>query len=356
MSEVEHEIETGISPVHVSPVGTERPNADPQKKPSARDPLVLFERFGLLVIFAVMIIVFSLVNSNFMTANNWSSIAVTQSVLAVLALALMAPLICGRFDISVGANMVLVSIAVATVMSKYNLPLGVALIAGIGVGVLIGVINGGLVAYLGINAIICTLAMSIILEGVINGYSGGEPIVSNISTTLTSLGYDKLLGIPDVLIFTLLIGHATWYVLTQTPFGRRLFAIGLNINAAALTGMQVKRLVLLSFVMAGALAGLAGIMQVMVQGSANPDAGSLESILPAFAAIFLGATTWRPGRYTVMGTFISLFFLGTTVSGLELIGVGTWGPDVFNGWAVIVAIALAAQFRRRRTGVLEVGV
>jgi ribose transport system permease protein len=212
------------------------------------------------------------------------------------------------------------------------------------------------VSYLGINAIICTLAMSIVLTGIISAYTGGEPIVSHISTSLTHLGYDRTLGIPDVFLFTLVVCIVAWYVFTQTPFGRRLVAIGININAAALTGMAVKRLVLLSFVMAGALSGVAGVMLLAVQGSANPDAGSLESILPAFAAIFLGATTWRPGRYTVAGTFISLFFLGTTVSGLELIGVGTWVPDVFNGCAVIVAIALAAQLRRRRTGVLDVGV
>lgn len=343
----------------VVPVSKAVPAAAAPKPPTKkheRDVFVLLERFGLLIIFALMIVVFSVVNSDFMTGNNWSSIAITNAQLAVLALALMAPLICGRFDISVGSNMVLSSVAVAAAMSKYQLPLGVALLMGLGVGLTIGLINGSLVSYLGINAIICTLAMSIVLEGVIDGYTHGEPIVSNISPTLTNLGFDKVLGIPDVFIFTVVICIATWYVLTQTPFGRRLFAIGININAAALTGMPVKRLVLLSFVMAGGLAGIAGIMLVTVQGAANPDAGSLESILPAFAAIFLGATTWRPGRYTVAGTFISLFFLGTTVSGLELIGVGTWVPDVFNGCAVIVAIALAAQFRRRRTGVLEVGV
>lgn len=332
------------------------PQAIPRSKGRERDLLAFLERFGLLIIFAAMVVVFGIANSDFLTGSNWSSIAITQSVLLVLALALMAPLICGRFDISVGANMVLTSVGIASAMSKYNLPLGVALLIGLAIGLLIGVTNGYLVSYLGINAIICTLAMSIVLGGIIAGYTGGQPIVSHISPGLTNLGYEKVLGIPDVFIFTVVVALAAWYVFTQTPFGRRLFAIGININAASLTGMAVKRLVMLSFVMAGGLSGLAGIMLLAVQGSANPDAGSLESILPAFAAIFLGATTWRPGRYTVAGTFISLFFLGTTVSGLELIGVGTWVPDVFNGCTVIIAIALAAQFRRRRTGVLEVGV
>jgi ribose transport system permease protein len=353
MSDIQHSLDP-VAPA--PPAHPARPGARSPHGRAQRDVLGLLERFGLLIIFGVMVIAFTIASPDFMTSANWSSIAITQSVLAVLALALMVPLICGRFDISVGANMVLSSVGVAAAMSTYHLPLGVALLVGLAIGLIIGLTNGALVSYLGINAIICTLAMSIVLGGVIAGYTGGEPIVSNISPTLTNLGYDTLLGIPDVFLITLGIGAVTWYVLTQTPFGRELFAVGINMNSAALTGLPVKRLVMLSFAMSGALAGIAGILLVAVQGSANPDAGSLESILPSFAAIFLGATTWRPGRYTVAGTLISLFFLGTTVSGLELIGVGPWVPDVFNGCAVIIAIALAAQFRRRRTGVLEVGV
>ena len=103
------------------------------------------------------------------------------------------------------------------------------------------------------------------------------------------------------------------------------------------------------------LAGVAGILQIAAQGAADPQVGGITFILPAIAAAFLGATTWRPGRFNVPGTLIALLFLGTTVSGLALVGTEPWVTDVFNGAAIIVAIGLSAQFRRRRTGELEIG-
>jgi ribose transport system permease protein len=320
------------------------------------DPFASLERFGLLILFAVVIIVFSALRPHtFATVANWRSIGISQSVLAVAALAFVIPLIGGRFDVSIGSNLALSAVAAAAAMGNHSWPLVPAVLFGIAVGTCVGLVNGYLVAYLGVNSIIGTLGMTSVLGGLVTAYTQGVPIDNNLSSTLTDLSIKKTLGVPDLVILMLLIAVAVWFVLTQTPFGRYLAGVGSNLNAATLTGLPVKRIILFSFAGGGALAGAAGVLQIASQGNADPSVGSISFVLPALAAAFLGATTWRPGRYNVPGTIIAVFFLGTTVSGLALVGAAPWVTDVFNGAAVIIAIAVSAQLRRRRTGAIEVG-
>jgi ribose transport system permease protein len=320
------------------------------------EPLDLVERFGLLFLFAVVIVVFSVREpETFATPANWRSIAISQSVLAVAALAFIFPLIGGRFDVSVGSILGLCSIVTAAAMGKHELSLVLAILIGVGVGALIGLFNGILVAYLGVNSIIGTLGVATVLGGLVLAYTEGIPISEGLSPTLTDLSVKTWFGIPVLFVIMILISIATWFVLTQTPYGRYLAAVGSNLTSARLTGMPVNQIVMLSFVASGLLAGVAGVLQIAAQGNGNPQVGGIAFVLPALAAVFLGATTWRPGTFNVFGTILALFFLGATVSGLALSGTQPWVTDVFNGAAVVIAIAFTAQFRRRRTGSLEVG-
>jgi ribose transport system permease protein len=318
--------------------------------------LSLLERFGLLILLILAVIVFSILRPDtFATAANWRSIAVSQSVLAVAAMALIVPLIGGRFDVSVGAIIGITSIATASAMSRYNLPLLLATVIGVGFGAFIGIVNGTLVSRLGVNSIICTLGIATVLAGLVSWWTNGVPISSGLSDTLTNLSVRTILEVPALFLVMLVICTATWYLLTQTPYGRHLAAVGSNLTAARLTGVSVTRVVFLSFVTSGTLAGIAGVLQIAALGNGNPQVGGLSFILPALAAVFLGATTWKPGRYNVPGTLLSLFFLGTMVSGLVLLGARPWITSVFNGSAVVVAIVLSAQIRRHRTGSVEIG-
>jgi ribose transport system permease protein len=314
------------------------------------------ERFGLFVLFAIVIVVFTILQGDtFATTANWRNIATSQSVLAVIGLALIFPLVGGRFDVSVGNNMGLCAVLVAALMGNHHWALLPAIVATVAVGSLIGVANGVIVTYLGVNSIIATIGTGTIMSGLVQAYTKGIPINNGLSPTLTTLSAKNVLGIPDLFVIMLIISVIAWFVLTQTPYGRRLLATGSNQSAARLTGMNVRRTILLSFVLSGCLAGVAGVLQIAAQGSGDPSAGGLPTILPALAAVFLGATTWQPGKYNVPGTIVGLFFVGTTISGLVLLGVEPWVTDVFNGAAVVVAIAISAQLRRRRTGTLEIG-
>lgn len=314
------------------------------------------ERFALPVLFMVMVIVFSVeLPDTFATAANWRAIATSQSVLAVAAMALMLPLVTGRFDISIGANIGLTSIVTASAMSNYGTGLVGAIVLALLVGLLVGTLNGLLVAYLGVNSIIATLGMAIILDALVQAHTNGIPISSGLSPTLTDLSASTVAGIPVLFLIMLAIGGLTAVLVNQTTLGRSMVATGSNELSAHLNGMPVRRIVLASFAIAGLLAGAAGVLQVASQGNGNPQVGGIAFILPALAAVFLGATTLRPGTYNVAGTIVALFFIGVAVSGLAIIGVQPWVTGLFNGAAVVVAVTLSAQFRRRRTGVSELG-
>jgi ribose transport system permease protein len=316
----------------------------------------LMERFGLPVIFLVVVAYFALrLPGIYLSGSNLRAILVSQAVPAVAALALLVPLIAGRFDISVGAVVGLTSCLAAGAMSNNDQPLPVAIAVGVGAGALIGLANGVLVAFLGINSLICTIGISTVISGLVFAYTGGVPISTGLSPVLTGLGTHNLVGIPSLFLLMVLIALGTWFLLRKTTYGRHLSAIGSNETAALLTGIPVKATVCAAFVASGALAGVAGILQVAGQGNGNPQVGGIPFLLPALAAVFLGATTLFPGTYNVPGTVLGLYFVSAAVSGLTLSGVQPWITDLFNGAAVVVAVGLAAQFRRRRSGTAALG-
>jgi len=337
---------------------TEGDSAVRPRSSSQRGGLKLehFERHGLVLVFVLTVVLFSLLRPDtFATAANWRSIATTQAVPAILAVALLPTLLCGRFDVSIGANMAACALVSASVMSQGTLPLAGAVVVAILVGGAIGLFNGFLVAYLGVNSIVGTLAVSTIIGGIAIAKTDAIPISSNIPSSLISMSISTFLGVPIVILIAIAASAATWFILTQTPFGRRLTATGVNLSAARLSGMRVNLLVMSSFAFGGLLAGVAGVVSISVNGAADPSVASIGAVIPSLAAAFLGATTWTPGRYNVPGTFIALFFIGATTSGLALLGTEPWVSDVFNGGVVVVAVVISGQIHRRRTGNLEIG-
>jgi ribose transport system permease protein len=314
------------------------------------------ERFALAGVFVVLVGFFSVrLPDTFATAVNWQTIATSQSVLAVVALALIVPLATGRFDVSVGANLGFTAVLLAALMSDLGWPLLPAALVALAAGSMIGVVNGVMVAHLGVNSIIATLGTTTVLGGAVEAYTNGIPISAGLSTALTGLGTQRIAGIPVLFVATVVLAGVVWFVLTQTRWGRELTAIGSSLPAARLTGMDVRGRIAQSFVLSGVLAAVAGVLQLAAVGSADPTVGGVNFIVPALAAAFLGATAWQPGRYNVPGTFLGLFVVATAVSGLALLGVRPWVSQVFNGAVVIVAVVVTAQLRRRRLGDAEPG-
>lgn len=312
-------------------------------------PAEIFERYGLVILLGAVVVFFAL-NANtpqFDSSANIDNILANESLLGIVVIATVIPLVAGQIDLSVGPAAGLSSLLCAGMMSKSGLPLVPAASVGIATGLVIGLVNGLLVAKAHINSIVTTLGTSSIIGAMVLAYSGGVSIVSDISPRLTDLGAGEWLGLPRPFFFLLATALIVWYVLEHTPPGKNLYAAGSSPRAAELVGLGVPRLVLGSFVAAGAIAGAAGVLLVAVQGAGNPEIGT-NFTLPAIAAAFLGATAIRPGRYNVGGSVTAVFFLAISVNGLTLWGAASWVSDVFNGVALIVGVGIAVYSGRRR--------
>ena len=319
-----------------------------------RDRVLEFiERYALVVLFALTFLFFSVwpkTSSTFPTAANIRNVLGNQAVTGILSLAIIIPLVCGEFDFSVGSVAGLTQVLCAGWMSRMGAPLPVAVLAAVGVGALIGLLNGNTVARVGVNSLIVTLGTATFLLGIVEWYTKGQTIVLHISKRLTDLGRGNWLGIPRTLYFLVVVALLVYYLLEHTPYGRYLHSIGSNRDAARLVGLRVEWLVLLAFVLSGLLAGVAGVILVARNGTASPQLGNVNDTLQALAAAFLGATAIKPGRFNVLGTMVAIFFLAFTVTGLSLAGVTNWINDAFNGAALFLAVLISTVVGRKRAG------
>ncbi|HZV74470.1 MAG TPA: ABC transporter permease [Conexibacter sp.] len=309
------------------------------------------EAYALLGLTVALVVLFSLLpatRDTFPTAANLQATLGNQSVLAIVALAALIPLVAQAYDFSVGATMGLASILAATVLSSGS-PIVVALAIAVAVGLAVGVVNGLLVTRAGVSSVVVTLGTATIVQGAVSWKTGGQSIVNGISTALTDFGSGDLLGVPLVVYVALVVACGVYFLLRHTPYGRYVQALGSNANAARLVGLNVNRLTLSTFVIAGALAGGAGLLQVARSGAGNPQVGA-GFTLPAIAAAFLSVAAIKPGRFNVWGTIVAILFLSTLNSGLNLAGVSSYVNDFANGTALIAGVALAGVFGRRRAG------
>lgn len=310
----------------------------------------LAERNALLALLAAVVVFFSVLPASkdvFFTTDNMSVLLGNQATVALLALAAIVPLVSGQFDFSIGANAALSTVLCAGLMSRHDVNALVAVVLCVAVGSLIGLVNGLAVTRLGLNAFVTTLGMATLIGGIVQWYTGGQTIIEGISVKLTNFGSIDILGVPQVVYVVLVVAAILWYVLTHTPFGRGLYAVGVNPRAADLVGIRTGTYVTASFTIAGAIAGLTGVMQLARVGSATADGGT-SLLFPALAAAFLGVTAVRPGFFNVVGTLIGVLLVSVAVSGLTLSGADAWVSPVFNGAALLVAVALSTWLGRHR--------
>ena len=320
------------------------------KAPARRLSLVhTAERYalvGLVVGVAVFFTVLPDSAGTFPTAANLRILAANQAVTVLLALAVLLPLVAGHFDFSVGAVAASSSVVCAGLMQDQRAPLTVAMLAALGVGLAVGLANGLAVAYLQVNAFVSTLAVATLLGGFIQWYTGGQAISNHIAPSLLEFGSGTWAGVPRPIVVVAAVALLGWYVLSHTPFGRALYAVGENGRAANLVGIPTRGYTLIAFVGAGAIASIAGVVLTARTAGATADNGT-TMLFPALAAVFLGATAIRPGRFNVWGTVFGVALVAISVSGLTLAGAADWVEPVFNGSALAVAVGLSSYLRRR---------
>lgn len=317
-----------------------------RRKP-LRHYLEAYAFLGLSILAFVFFSVWPETSDTFPTAANLQVLVGANAVVAIVALAALVPLVTNEWDLSVGAIAGLASIYVARLLSD-GTPIILTILAGVAIGIGVGILNAGLVTRMGVNAVITTLGVSIILAGIISVETSGQAITGGIPRSFTDFGTRNWIGIPRTAFALAGVALVVYYLLNHTPHGRHLYAIGSNRSAARLVGLRTKLIVALAFVVAGGLAGAGGVLQVARAGGADPRLGN-GLTLPALAAAFLSAAAIRPGRYNVVGTVLAVYFLAVLNSGLNLAGAEDYVASFVNGGALIVGVGLAVRLGRRQT-------
>jgi ribose transport system permease protein len=306
----------------------------------------LADRYGLLIAWAIVVAVFAILEPDtFFTFANLHTILGTQAVLLILALALLLPLTVGEFDLSVTG-----ALSVSLVLIGYlNVQRGWPIVGAVAVsllsGVLIGLVNTFFVMVVGVESIVVTLGTGTMWLGV--GYGINAVNISGISAGLVSVTRNDLLGVPFAFWYGLLLTLALFYMYAFTPLGRYLYFVGANRQVSRLSGIPVGMIRAGALMASAVISSLAGVVLAGVIGGAGPTIAN-GYLLPAFAAVFLGATAINPGRFNPWGTFIAVFFLITGITGLELLGFTGWVENAFYGASLVLAVALSRLAARRR--------
>ncbi len=326
----------------IPPLGGSERRGSRLPRPAAR----LFASYGVLLTFAAVFAFFAIdIPGVFLTGRNMANILNSASVTALLAVGLTVPLIIGDFDLSVGAGASLGGALTVVLMASHGWSPAAAILAALGVALLVGVLNGVVIAVLGASSFIITLAMGSVLTGVEHLLTGQQTIVIGIPQSFVSLGTSSIAGIQVPVFVTLVIALLLAFALGQTPFGRYVRAVGANSTASHFLGLPVTRLRVAALAISATCASLAGIFIVSVAGNSFPNAGA-PHLLPAFAAAFLGSTLFPSRRFSLVGAWISAWLLEMVATGLVELNLASWTIDVFNGLVLMIAIVAALHGRR----------
>ena len=303
-------------------------------------------RYALVFVWVAMAVVFAILRPDtFPTNATIQTVFGSQSVLVVLTLALLVTLAVGEFDLSVASTLGLSATLIAKLNAIEHMGLGWTVLLALAAGCLVGLINGGLVVYIGVDAIVATLGMGTLLLGIALWISDSVTI-GGIDQTLLDAANNHFLGLPRSFWYGIVLAAIFWYVLQHTPLGRHLLFVGQNRDVSRLAGIKVDRIRVGAFVAGGFLSALAGVILAGTLGAFQSSVAP-TFLLPAFAAAFLGSTVVTPGRFNPWGSVIAIYFLITGITGLQLLGLSGWIEQVFYGGALIVAVTLSTLVRRR---------
>jgi ribose transport system permease protein len=330
-----------------APAQTEGPASPPATARSARRAVGggFLQRYALLGILLILLGTFVATIPAFRSFGLIVSMVNSQSIILLLALIATIVLRTGGFDLSISQTMV-ASAAVAIVLTKAGVPLPVALLASIALGLVIGVVNGALIVRVGVDSFVVTLGSFSALAGVAYLVTNSS-IVAGVPAELVNAVRSGFLGIPLVTWYAWLLAAVLWFVYQLTPLGRYMLFIGGNADAARLAGIPVDRIRFGAYVVSSLLAALVGIVFLGYFGAVDPGVGA-QYMLQPLAAAFLGTTAIVIGRFNSLGTVVALYLLIVGITGLQVLGAQTWVTNLFYGLALIVAVTASKLAGRRR--------
>ena len=299
---------------------------------------------GFVVIFLLWCLFLSLVTDRFLTSRNILTILQQSAIVGIVAIGEMLVMVTGAMDVSLAAILSVSGLVAAILMIQAVPPL-LAVVAGVGAGGAIGLVNGLIVTKSKINSIIATLGMFSILGGLALMVTQGQTIYGQALDDIDFLSSGAVIGVrvPILVMFALYALFSV--VLSRTLFGAQLYAVGSNEKAAWLAGLRVDRIRIAAFVLAGVLAGVGGVMQAARQGSATATMGE-EFLFPILTTVILAGVSLSGGKGRLLNVLIAAIFLVTITNGMVLLGLSVNAQRVASGVILIVALSLD-QLRQR---------
>lgn len=302
---------------------------------------------GLLVILVVLAAAVSIRAPQFLTVANLSQVAVLASVTAVAALGEALVILTRNVDLSVEATIGIVAYVVAVTLEQHTVGVPVAIALGIGLGLLLGIVNGVLVAFLRVPSIVATLGTLSVFRGIDYFIAGSHQVpLASLPDGFTDAARSDLFGIPLFVLLTVGLVVIGTVILRSTRFGRQIYAVGSNPEAAAVLGIPSRLVVFSVFALCGALAGVAGVLWVMEFGTINGTAAT-GAVLAIVAAAVVGGVNIFGGSGTLAGAALGALFLGFVANALPLIGLNQFYLQAIYGAVILAAIATDAIILRR---------
>jgi ribose/xylose/arabinose/galactoside ABC-type transport system permease subunit len=294
----------------------------------------------LVLALIIMGAFFATHSSAFLTFSNIKVLLTNYAAIGVVAATMALLVIAGHVDLSVGSNIAFSGMITALSMSSWNIPAFAGVAMGIGSGAMIGLVNGVSCSYFRFSPIIATLGMLSVLRGATLLINPIE--VSGLGDTFFTIGNGSVFGVPFLLLIVLLLFLISAAFLSTTVWGRYVFAIGINPQAAFLAALPVRRVLLGLYVATGAAAGLSGVLLVARLDGASPGSLGLQMELQSLTIILLGGVAFAGGRGRILGVFTAWVFLGVLDNGLTLLNVPPFVQLVASGLALVFAASLDA--------------
>lgn len=300
--------------------------------------------YGTVIAMFAIIVIFGILRpAAFLTVKNFINISRQMAALTIISIGATMVMVVNEFDLSVG-SMASLGGVMAALMAVAGIPVGLCFLLTILICMVIGLINGYIIAKFKVLSFITTLGISTILDGLIYRLTGGATVFENIPKSFTWLGTAKIAGIPLLSIIMVLFVLVFAFFMSQTPAGRKMYAIGGGEEASKIAGIPVGKYKILAFVFCAALASGTGIAVASRVGSANTTAGA-GYFLQAYAAAYIGCTVSKQGIPNVAGTFVGAAILSILANGLTILQMPSYMQDIITGIIIVVAV-IAQKFGR----------
>ena len=303
------------------------------------------ESMGILIALIGLCVFLEIMNQRFFTWSNWLTILDNVSKTGFLAIGIMLCIMLGGIDLIAGAGIACSGVLCICCMERWHLPMVVAIIAGLLVGLIAGMANGFIIAYSGIHPFVVTLAMQSILRGVAYLLANAQPVPLYVNEVFPNIGIARVMGIPLPIIYLIILFVIQWLLLAKTKTGRYIYAVGGNETAARFSGINVEKIKILVWTFSGLLCAFAGIVLSAKLKSGQPST-SVGAETDAIASCVLGGTSMYGGTGRTSGVIIGVFIIGVISNGLTLMHLDVNWQYVVKG--VIILVAVYSDMVRQR--------